>query len=663
MSLVKASFFGDEFLSKERSGVERRLNPILDVLNLARRRIRLIAATVILVLGVVVAYLALATPSYRAMVEIFIDPQALQVVGRGLTRTDTAASIEFAGIDSQALILTSTSLLERVIADLNLDQDPVLAAGSTNEATRSITVLDALRQRIVVRRVDASLVFQVTVSHPIAVQAARIANAIGAAYFSLSSQDRGKAVGKASATLVDQAAQLRGDLAKADAAVETFKAKAGLISTGEAGLIVSQQLKDLYTQISLSEANLPRLAARRNEIRKLNAAQITAENGATPEAIVSPVIGALRAQYASIIQNEAQLARTLGDRHPELANIREQKRAVLEQIQNELGRIGRSSDEEYRRAQESLTGLKKQAETLVNSQIASNESKIRLRQLESEASAIRSVYDTSTARAKELQQQQQIETNNSRIISEAMVPLRPFGTPKALVLVAGALFGLVLGFALAYVMDLFRGVLSNRDDVADTALAPIVADLATVPVDGIRSGGDSRSLIEIAKTLRQQLGGRLPAVIVVAGLSENDSARIADDITEILVWCGEAVLRCHGGIGKNAVSSKRMCLPTSLNRVVTQGAGETRFIVVNAAAEMVAADPELSARASAILLVVEPGQTTRDGLNNLLDVVDPNHDRRQAGQVGLICLRPEKWTMPAWLSPQPEATMPVGRAA
>jgi hypothetical protein len=163
--------------------------------------------------------------------------------------------------------------------------------------------------------------------------------------------------------------------------------------------------------------------------------------------------------------------------------------------------------------------------------------------------------------------------------------------------------------------------------------------------------------------LRQQLGGRLQAVIVVAGLGENDGARIADDITEILVWCGEAVLRCHGGIGKNAVSSKRMFLPTSLNRVVTQGAGETRFIVVDAAAEMISADPELSARASAILLVVEPGQTTRDRLTNLLDAVDPDHDRRQAGQIGLICLRPEKWSMPTWLSPQPEVTMPVGRAA
>src|SRR5258708_36616528 len=106
-----------------------------------------------------------------------------------------------------------------------------------------------------------------------------------------------------------------------------------------------------------------------------------------------------------------------------------------------------------------------------------------------------------------------------------------------------------------------------------------------------------------------------------------------------------------------------MCIPPSLSRVVGQGAGEARFIVVDAAAEMVSADPELSARASAILLVVQPGQTTRDKLINLLDVVDRNGDKRQPGQIGLICLRPEKWPIPAWSAQQPDVTRPCGRAA
>ena len=121
---------------------------------------------------------------------------------------------------------------------------------------------------------DTSLVFQITVSHPIGAQAARIANAVAAAYFTLNSLDRTEAVRRASATLLEQSAQLREELIKAEAAVERFKAQAGLISTGESGLIVSQQLRDLYTQISVYEANLPRLAARRKELESLSAAQV-----------------------------------------------------------------------------------------------------------------------------------------------------------------------------------------------------------------------------------------------------------------------------------------------------------------------------------------------------------------------------------------------------
>jgi uncharacterized protein involved in exopolysaccharide biosynthesis len=626
------------------SSAESRFAPVLEVLSLARRRAWLILASIAVTLCAAVIYLVFAVPSYRATIEIYIDPQTLQIVGRGLTRSDTAASIEFAGIDSQVLVLTSASLLNAVIDDLDLRNDPVLAAGSVSEATRGTTVLEALRQRIVVRRVDASLVFQVTVSHPVAEQAARIANAIGAAYFKLGSQDRGNAVGKASASLSGQSSQLRGELAKAEGAVESFKVKTGLISTGEAGLLVSQQLKDLYTQISVAEGNLPRLAARRNELRKLSAAQLAAtDNGATPEAIVSPVIGALRTQYASIIQSEAQLARTLGERHPDLANVREQKRAVLEQIQNELGRIARATDEDYRRAQESLAGLKKQADTLVNSQIASDEAKIKLRQLESEARAIRTVYDESTARVKELQQQQQIETNNSRIISDAAIPLRPMGTPKALVLLAGALFGIVLGFALAYLLDWLEGARAKPVVVAAAppSRIPVVASLRPVSADGVRPSDDSRLLIEVAKKLRSTFGQHLPATIIVTGGELNDNGRIADDLAEVLVWCGDAVLRCHGGIGKNALSTELLMRPGDMEVRMKTALDGPQYVVVDASVDRMAADPALAAEGATVLLVVQPEHRTGPQFDRILDLVDRGQVRRNAGQIGLIRLRPD----------------------
>jgi succinoglycan biosynthesis transport protein ExoP len=628
--------------------------PFQELIALAYRRIRLIAGTVILTLCVLVAYVTFASPSYRSMVEIFVDPQALQIVGRGLRPTDTAASIDLANIDSQSLILTSTKLLEKVIADLHLDEDPVLARGSTSSATIPVTVLGALRQRMVVRRVESSFVFQITVSHPIASQAARIANGIAAAYFTLDSLDRKNAVRRASTTLLDQSAHLRDDLVKAEAAVEHFKAEAGLVSTGETGLIVSQQLRDLYKQISISEANLTRLAARRKELGRLSAAQIAgelpAENGATPEAIDSPVIAALRAQYAGIVQNVAQLERTLGNQHPDLANAREQRRAVLQQIQNELTRIAHSSDEEYRRAQEGLDGLRKRAETLVRSQATSNEAEIKLRQLESEASAIRSVYDASLGRVKELQQQQQLDTSNSRVISEALEPLRPFGVPKALVLAAGTLFGAVLGLGLAYLLELLSGVLPSVAAIQAMLPVPVVAELSKNPRNSARSSGDRIKLGRIGQDLRARLGHKQPVVILIAGPSTSDNVQIADELGSVLAESGAGVLRCSGGLGERAITSTRVAPPNFRVRDGLLVNNSQHFIVVDIAA---VAGLEIAECADAVLVVVEPGRITSGELNALSSVLDHFGEKGREGWLGLICLHSAQLT-PAWIGlPRP----------
>ncbi len=65
---------------------------------------------------------------------------------------------------------------------------------------------------------------------------------------------------RANEALLTQAGDLRAQLNRADVAVERYRAEKGLIGSGDAGLLVSQQLKDLYTQITAAETNLSRLS-------------------------------------------------------------------------------------------------------------------------------------------------------------------------------------------------------------------------------------------------------------------------------------------------------------------------------------------------------------------------------------------------------------------
>ncbi|QZO01498.1 Wzz/FepE/Etk N-terminal domain-containing protein [Chenggangzhangella methanolivorans] len=98
---------------------------VADFAGLARRGVVLIAACAIgcgLLAG---AYLSMQTPLFRATAEILVDPAALQVVGKDIVRSDTAASIDFANIDSQALVIVSNSILDQLVDELKLDQDPV----------------------------------------------------------------------------------------------------------------------------------------------------------------------------------------------------------------------------------------------------------------------------------------------------------------------------------------------------------------------------------------------------------------------------------------------------------------------------------------------------------------------------------------------------------
>jgi succinoglycan biosynthesis transport protein ExoP len=85
---------------------------------------RLIGVTTILgaLLGVVIA---LATPhKYYAESRLFVDPREVRVTEDDVRNQQLSTEAILAIIDSQLQILSSTSVLDEVIADLGLAQDP-----------------------------------------------------------------------------------------------------------------------------------------------------------------------------------------------------------------------------------------------------------------------------------------------------------------------------------------------------------------------------------------------------------------------------------------------------------------------------------------------------------------------------------------------------------
>jgi succinoglycan biosynthesis transport protein ExoP len=549
---------------------------VTELLSLLKRRRAIVIAGACVTLLFALAYLAVQTPIYRATAELLVDPQALQIVGRDIVRSDSSASIDFANVDSQALVMTSSGVLRQVISDLDLEQDSALTPqpgflarrfGKLLMPTpqqRLAQTMDALRRAIVIQRVENSLVFRIIVSHPDAEKSADIANALARAYFRQGNDGRRGAVERANESLIGQIAGLRTQLNDAEAAVQTFRIKNNLVSTGETGLVVTQQLRDLYTQISQASAELARQTARRDGVANLRENSLLSD--AIPEALTSSSITSLRTQYAQTAREAASMAQTLMPQHPRLIEIRAELAETRKLLAAELGRVRSSVQQAYRQAEANLANLQKRASELTRSQESSGVAEIRLRQLESEAEAIRAVYNASLTRARELDQQKKIETSNSRLLSEAVAPAVASKPPAIIVLAAALLFGACAGLGIAYLLELLPAKTVRPPSPGALTLEQAgeilgVANVARFPKDVAQRAA---ALDATARLLQTEFGQRLPASILIGGpLDDATQNDIAQNLAQALAAIGESVLICRENAGRNDISIRRIDAGTS----------------------------------------------------------------------------------------------------
>ena len=642
--------------------------------DLVRRHAVLIVASALLCIGLAAVYVLLQKPVYRATAELLVAPQTLQVVGRDIVRTDSSTSLELANVDSQALVILSTSVLRQVADKLDLEAYPefrlhegilawLLGSPPPSESQREIGVLDLLKQSVVIHRVDNALVFQITVSSPNAARAAEIANALAAAYLQETALERVDAVKRANASIIAQVSGLRDQLDAAEAAVERYRSENGLIRSSDSGLVVTQQLNNIYTQIDAAGAEVSRLAARKEQVAKIGPEALLTD--IVPDVLNSATLIALRAQYAQIAREAASQAPTLLPRHPHMVELRAELAEGHNQLQAELTRIRASVADSYAQAVNNLTKLQARARDLTSTKVASSEAETKLRQLDSEAEAIRTVLNASLNRARELDQQGRIETNNSHVLTQATAPVRPSNPPLIIVLAAAALFGTCAGIGIAYVMEvLSRRGRDPRMTAREAARLLGVETVVSLPDPGRlgrdpRASGDLRALLDpLAFDLRADLRHRLPALVVIAaargvGRMQGVAAQLAEGLADL----GEDVLLCDGWIASADLETTRIRArgPASPAKGPSAPpAKRAEFIVTAVDLGLPASARPAAALADAVVLAVDLARVSPDALLAAARVADPSRRRI----VALLALN-----APAGVQPSRVLGSMVGRVA
>lgn len=615
-----------------------------------RRNWRLIVAATAAVVLVGALYAIFAPVKYRSAAQLLIDPRGLQILKNEITRSGDSTDGNLVDIENQRYILLSRSILQTVVDQQKLEDNPMFGGGQPGMLSRIAASLgirkiatdrraravQALADMVEVVRNERAYVLDVVVTTPNPELSATLANVIARTYLEAQNEAKSEIAKRASEDLSKRAEELRKQVQTAEAEVERYRAEHDLVQTPTGRLLGEQQITDLSSQLGLIRARIADAQARVDAVDRAKKGGLSLES--LSEALSSPTMTGLRAQYAQAAQQEASLATQLGPRHPALIQAQEQVRDIRRQISAELDRIASAARTDLARAKSSELSLQRQSGDVRVSNDKNNVALVELRDLERAAEASRTVYQAFLSRAKELGESQGIDSTNARVISPAIPAARPAGASGPLILAGSLLFGLTLGMSLAYARERLDDRIRSRRQLLELTGLPVLATFATQARTGDRVGRralapDRATFRDLLARLGVQAEADQTSVALVSRHRTALSTQLVAGLAEFARWedLDVVVVDCGG-------ASSQLAAAFEQNESATLRRGDVRVVRLanimrtGSLRRLRAEFERIAAEADVILFDVPPPDEDRD-VPAVLDLVDAIVPVFEAGEL------------------------------
>jgi polysaccharide biosynthesis transport protein len=453
-----------------------------------QRKVAIAAAGLICACAAVMVGKSLS-PRYSATAQLYVDPRELQLVERELTPRAQDTSGLAMVVESQARLITSNNVLLQVIRDTKLDKDPEFggdaktlvssllglfgfdARTAEDDKLAQMGALEALGRHINVKKTDRTFIVDIDVWSIDPAKAAMLANAISEAYLAESKKSQASAARRATTDLSSRLKELQERLRNAETTLAAYKAQNNFVGTQDS-LISDQQLSASNQRLSAARALTLDAQAKLDQIEASRRA--SADAGAIPEALQSPTIANLRAQYAEARKRHAELTSELGPRHPALRQVEKQVDDLRRTVNEEVERFAQSAKNDLTRARDYEASLNKALEGQKRQSVQLSQASVRLRELERDVEASRDVYQSFLKRSRETEEQETLNTSSARIIGEATVPQRRIFPPAVKLL---AMLGFMLGALAASGWIVAADRLSTPDAAEPRPRASVSPDM------------------------------------------------------------------------------------------------------------------------------------------------------------------------------------------
>lgn len=481
-----------------------------DVLDRLRRRWKIIAGIVCVVVLATFGFLLVATPSYTAKGQLLIDNRANQVTNMRSVVVGPTADIT--DVPNEAEILKSRILAGLVVEKLNLADDPefnlvlkaeemqklpalqrfkddvmdkvtsilrpepeeIAAADKSDESKNEewfekieidparAHINEAFLRNLTVRSAQRTRVIDIEFSSRDPMKAAKVVNELMRSYLENQVQYQTRGMQKATERLEKIVAELKDEVFLAENAVQDFRSKSRLIEA-KGTSVTGQQLAELNSQLVQARAEEAAATARLGQVSRL--LKVPGSMAAAPDVLNSPIVLRLKEREADLQREMSDLSTRYGPKHPKMIKIRAELRDMRAKMKDETNKVVEGLSNEVAVARAKLAALKGGLGKLENEAIDMNQQEIKLRELEREAASKRELHQTFLIRLRETSARKEMIEPVARIVSYAEPPRAPSFPKKSKTLAIATMLSGLFAVGVALLLEALRRTFETSDEV------------------------------------------------------------------------------------------------------------------------------------------------------------------------------------------------------
>src|SRR5579863_1347852 len=424
----------------------------------------------IIFLGVIVAAALWAItrqPVYEAEASLLVRPPADVLAAVKSVTPDLAADSDI--VNTKVALIQSPTLAARVAsryAHDHPDSELVKSVSPTQLPNKISSMIDISRNA-------STYVINADARSTDPQQAADIANLFVSEFVAADKESKVDVNASASSWLKQRTTQLEADAQKADAALQAYRIRNGLLSDigtnglteGGGGGLAQQEVTTMDQQIAEAQAELAQkqglLKSAREQLAKGSAG---ADVGA---ALGSGTISTLRQRESETASLLADLQSRFGPDYPDVARTSAQLKSIRAAIQSEINRILSDLQAQANASSSRLASLQASRSHSEGVLAQNNAAQVGYQELQRRATAAKTIYETVLARQHETSAQEGLERADTEVNSLAPIPEEPVFPNRRLTGIFAVIGGLFAGFLGIGVAEYTQRGLKTKSDVME----------------------------------------------------------------------------------------------------------------------------------------------------------------------------------------------------